>query len=70
MLWLSLLAISLTCVFLGKRLSAIDEVYALALYGATILRGLWGMALAPSSAQFLLGVVTLFSTRIFVVKRV
>ncbi|NEP17899.1 MAG: hypothetical protein F6J97_13505 [Leptolyngbya sp. SIO4C1] len=54
MQWFMLIAIALTFATLGKRLTLIDEVYALATYSAGAVSGLWGFAIAPEIAQFLL----------------
>ncbi|MEL6776947.1 MAG: hypothetical protein AAFO06_06795 [Cyanobacteria bacterium J06597_16] len=59
MLWLVVMAVTLMLVACGKRLRALDEVYAMALYIAAGMSGLWGIAIAPTEAQLILGISTL-----------
>lgn len=59
MQWVLLLTIAFVLTGLGRRLSSIDEVYALALYIAGLFSILGGFALAPISAQLTLGALAL-----------
>ncbi|MEO1297370.1 MAG: hypothetical protein AAFW75_16625 [Cyanobacteria bacterium J06636_16] len=55
MQWFVLLVIAIVFVIYGKRLEPIDEVYALATYGAGTLNVIWGFAIAPTTTQLLFG---------------
>ena len=68
MQWLVLLVVALFFAGLGKRLAAIDEVYALALYIAGLFSTLWGFAAAPISAQLTLGVLALGWSQVSVLR--
>ena len=57
--WLALLMGALVLAFWGRLLATQDEVYALAIYSASSLMAIWGLAIAPSPTPITLGVLAL-----------
>lgn len=67
MSWLVLWAIALIILFIRRRISFADEVYALSIYMMSLFSFLWGFAIAPIPAQVTLEVLTLgwIKTQVF-----
>mgnify|MGYP001800487463 CR=1 FL=1 len=63
MLWLIVMAVTLMLVACGKRLRALDEVYAVALYIAAGMSGLWWIAIASSESHLFFGISSLLGAR-------
>lgn len=59
MLWFILFGLAIAGLIIARRLHLIDEIYAVALYCASSLAAIWGLAVAPSEAQIGLGLLTL-----------
>lgn len=67
MLWFVLIGLAIAGLAIARYFRFVDEIHGLALYCASSLAALWGLAVAPSEAQISLGLLTLgglqFQTR-------
>ncbi len=63
MLWLMLFIISLTFTTWAQRLESPYEGLALALYMVGLFSGLWGIFMAPTLVQLMLGLITWLSVQ-------
>ena len=59
MLWFILFSLAIAGLVIARRLHLMDEIYGVALYCASSVAALWGLAVAPSEAQISLGLLTL-----------
>lgn len=65
--WMTLtpLAAASGLAMMARRLQAVEEIYALALYGASLVAGLWGLAIAPEWVRLFLGLLVLCLLTLF-----
>ena len=59
MLWLILFSLAIAGLVIARRLHLTDEIHGVAVYCASSLAVIWGLAVAPSEAQISLGLLTL-----------